>query len=82
MVRGQIGNLNKNIMTVTVQIKRSSLDWDLSTKVEHTFKEWKDISTFAYRLSLQTDKEIRVEINGNGHYYHPSQAENYLEINK
>ena len=64
--------------TVTIQIRTKELDWEQTPKVEHTFNNWKEVSTFAYRLARQVDKEIRVEKNGNGHYYAVSNASNFL----
>lgn len=43
---------------VTIQVKQPSVSWDEINKVEHTFKNWKEVSTFAYRLALQMDKEV------------------------
>lgn len=64
--------------TVTIQVKQPSVSWDEISKVGHTFKNWKEVSTFAYRLALQMDKEVRVEYNGNGSYYAVSGALNFL----
>jgi hypothetical protein len=63
---------------VTVQIKKPSLQWDDIEKIEHTFNNWVEVSTFAYRLALQMDKEVRVQYNGNGNYYQASNANNFL----
>jgi len=68
--------------TVTIQVKQPSLtvSWDEIEKVEHTFKNWKEVNTFAYRLALQMNKEVRVEYNGNGSYYAVSGALNFLSV--
>lgn len=63
---------------VKIQVKELDTDWERITKVNHSFKDWKDVSIFAYRLAKQTDREVRVENNGNGHYYAPHNAEPFL----
>lgn len=64
--------------TVTIQINQPSLSWEDIRKTEHVFNTWEDVSTFAYRLAWQVDKEVRVEYLGNGNYYAVSNAQNYL----
>lgn len=70
------------MITVTVQIKQPSLtiSWEEVEKVEHTFKTWKEVSTFAYRLTIQFNKEVRVEHKGQGYYYIPNNANNFLSL--
>lgn len=65
---------------VTVQINQNNEYWEDVPKVKHIFKEWQDVSIFAYRLVVQMGKEVRVEHKGNGHYYDPSRALNYLSM--
>lgn len=67
---------------VTVQVKKLSSDWNDSEKIEHTFENWDAVSTFAYRLAVQTEREIRVESHGNGYYYIPQHADNFLSSKK
>ena len=68
----------KNVNT-TVQIKQKGLAWEETPKVKLTFKDFTDIAIYAYRLTLQTNSEVRIEESGNGHYYSPLNAENYLK---
>jgi len=68
------------MFTVTLQVKRPSLDWNASPKVEHIFKDWQEVSVFAYRLAKQTTRETRVEYKGNGSYYSPDFADEFLKV--
>ena len=63
---------------VTIQIAENGKSWENTPKHEQKFKDWACVSEFAYRLSLIHDTEIRVESKGNGHYYHPINANNFL----
>lgn len=62
---------------VTIQIKNHK-NWEDNSKQKMTFKTWEDVTIFAYQLSLLYNIEIRVESNGNGHYYHPEKASDFL----
>lgn len=66
------------MITVTVQIKEQNKDWEDINSVAHTFKTWKEVSTFAYRLTIQFNKEVRVEHKGQGHYYNVGNAYNFI----
>ena len=65
---------------VTVQINSKSEYWDDVPKVFHAFKNWKEVSTFAYRLAIQFNCEVRVESKGQGYYYNSSNALNFLSV--
>lgn len=62
----------------TVQIKEANKEWDAITKVPHSFKDDKEINSFANRLAIHHNAEVRVERNGNGYYYRPEAAYNYF----
>jgi hypothetical protein len=65
-------------MKVKIQIK-TALPWEKIEAVEHTFKTWKEVCNFAYRLAIQTDREIRVEDEGGkGNYFNPINALDFL----
>jgi hypothetical protein len=65
---------------VTVQINTKGEYWEDVPKVNHTFKTWKEVSTFAYRLTLHFNCEVRVESKGQGHYYNTNNALNFLSV--
>jgi hypothetical protein len=64
-------------MKVKIQIKTALL-WEETEAVEHTFKTWKEVCNFAYRLAIQMDREIRVEEGGKGNYFNPINALDFL----
>lgn len=55
---------------------------EFKTPVKLMFKDWTECVTYAYRLSVTIDQEIRVSelfsMNGNGHYFHPQNAKHFL----
>jgi len=66
------------MLQISIQVREAGKDWEQTPKIMHTFKTWSEVSTFAYRLALQHSKEVRAENKGNGHYYSPSNANNFL----
>lgn len=66
-------------LTVLVAVSHHSKGWEDASYVSHTFNTWAEVVTFAYRLSLQFCKEVRVENKGNGHYFAPHNALNFLQ---
>jgi hypothetical protein len=65
-------------MKVKIQIKKNQ-PWEKIKGVEHTFKNWEEVSVFAYRLAMQVNSEIRVEEeSGNGDYFSPTNSLNFL----
>lgn len=65
---------------VSIQVKQNGKDWEQTPKKFQAFKNWDEITNFAFRLSLFFDSEIRIENKGNGHYYNPIRALSYLEV--
>ena len=66
-------------MKVSIQINLLGKNWEDIEKKEQTFKNWDDVMDFAYRLSFHFNKEVRVEHLGNGNYFLPAHAENFLK---
>ena len=68
------------MITVLVQVSENCY-WEDVLAVQHTFKDWSEMVHFAYRLALQTQRKVRVENKGNGHYFNPEYANEYLKVN-
>ncbi len=66
------------MVTVKIQVKENGKSWEETEAVEHTFNQWKDVTTFTYRLALHFNRQVRVEVKGNGHYYEPFNAVLFL----
>lgn len=67
--------------TAFIQIKEQGKDWEDTPAKSLPYNEWKEVSKFAYQLSILYNTEIRVtdvHPNNNGHYYHYSNALGYL----
>ena len=64
-------------MKISIQVFNGK-DWETTEKNIFTFKDWQDMVLFAYRLSVTTNKEVRAERHGNGHYFNYSHAQNYF----
>lgn len=46
-----------------------------------TFKNWKEVTTYSYRLALNTNKEVKVtDSKGTEYNYSPFYAEEYLRL--
>ena len=68
------------MLRLSVQI-REEIDWEQTPKTYYNFTDWQDIVIFAYRLAVKTGREVRVESEGNGHYFNPEYANEYLKVN-
>lgn len=68
--------------TAFIQIKEESKNWENTPVKSLPYNNWGEVSKFAYQLSIMYGTEIRVadaHPNNNGHYYHYSNALNYLK---
>ena len=68
------------MITVLVQVSENCY-WEQTPKTYYNFTDWQDMVIFAYRLAVKTGREIRVENMGNGHYFNPEYANEYLKVN-
>ena len=66
-------------MKVSIQINLIGKNWEDIEKKEQTFKNQDEVMSFAYRLSFLFNKEVRIEYLGNGWYFLPAHAENFLQ---
>ena len=69
------------MITVTIQVNTKREYWEDVPKHEQSFRDWKEVSNFAYRTALLNSCEVRVEHKGNGHYYNTVNADVYFKNN-